>query len=127
MNFLEARLSHETEKPMVYGEGFQLSVPEKLKERFLKAKDRELILGIRPEHLYDHRLKATFPGGELLTATVEVVEPIGSQIILLASSGGVQLTACVDPQTEAKPATEMEFLVDMNRMHLFDKETQKAY
>ena len=34
---------------------------------------------------------------------------------------------CVDPQTDAKPNTEMKFLVDMNRMHLFDKQTQKAY
>ena len=127
MNFFEVRLSREKQKLVVHGEIFQLSVPEKLQDRFLKAKDREIILGIRPEHLYDHRLKGPFPGGELLTATVEVVEPIGSQIILLASNGPVQLTACIDPQTEAKPKTEMKFLIDMNRMHLFDKETQKAY
>ncbi len=127
MNFFNVRLSHQKDRLVVQGEIFQLSVPEKSQDRFLRAGGRDLVLGIRPEHLYDSQLKGPFPGAEPLRATVEVVEPIGSQIILLASSGPVQLTACVDPQTEVKPNTEIKFLVDMNRMHLFDKQTQKAY
>jgi len=58
---------------------------------------------------------------------VEVVEPIGSQVILLATRGTENLTACVDPQTRAKPNTAIKFVVDTNRLHLFDKQTEKAY
>jgi ABC-type sugar transport system ATPase subunit len=56
-----------------------------------------------------------------------VVEPIGSEIILLASCGSDQLTARVDPQTRAKPQMEMDFLLDMSRIHIFDDLTKEAY
>jgi multiple sugar transport system ATP-binding protein len=68
-----------------------------------------------------------FPGAEVLEVTIDVVEPIGSHIILLVSSGSTHLTASVDPQTDAKPQMAKELLVDMNRIHLFDKATGGSY
>ena len=127
MNFFEVRIAAEKGTLRVKGDSFQLTIPDGLQDRFLQAKDRELVLGIRPEHIYDKTIKGPFPGGEPLRATVEVVEPIGSQVILLASCGTENLTASVDPQTRAKPNMKLEFLVDTNRLHLFDKMTEKAY
>jgi multiple sugar transport system ATP-binding protein len=127
MNFFDVRLAGEKGALFVESENFRLTASDRLQDRFMHAKDRELVLGIRPEHIYDRGVKGEFPGGELLKATVEVVEPIGSQVILLASCGSSNLTACVDPQTHAKPNMELEFVVDTNRLHLFDKTTEKAY
>lgn len=127
MNFFDVRITAEKGTLRVKGDSFQLTIPDGLQDRFLQAKDRELVLGIRPEHIYDKTIKGPFPGGEPLRATVEVVEPIGSQVILLASCGTENLTASVDPQTRAKPNMKLEFLVDTNRLHLFDKMTEKAY
>jgi multiple sugar transport system ATP-binding protein len=127
MNFFDVQITAEKGTLCIQGDNFQLGIADELQNRFLPAKDRELILGIRPEHIYDKALKGLFPGGELLRATVEVVEPIGSQVILLASCGSENLTACVDPQTRAKPNTAIKFVVDTNRLHLFDKQTEKAY
>jgi multiple sugar transport system ATP-binding protein len=109
------------------GEKFKLAIPASLRKRFLGAKGRRAVLGIRPEHLYEKGIKSPFHGGEILRVEIEVVEPVGSEVILIASCGSVNITACVDPQTEAKPGTSMELLVDMNRMHLFDKDTGEAY
>ncbi len=114
-------------KLFVRGQNFKLIIPKASQDRYLKAKNREAILGIRPEYIYDKEIKGTFPGGEPLRATVEVVEPVGSEVILLSSCGPDHLTACVDPQTSARPHAEMEFLVDMNRIHLFDKDTEDVY
>jgi multiple sugar transport system ATP-binding protein len=127
MNFFDVRVSGEKGALFVESENFRLAIANRLQDRFVPAKDRELILGIRPEHIYDKEVKGEFPGGELIEATVEVVEPIGSQVILLASCGSENLTACVDPQTRAKPNTAIKFVVDTNRLHLFDKQTEKAY
>ncbi len=127
MNFFDVRITSEKGTLRVNGDNFQLTIPAGLQDRFLQAKDRELVLGIRPEHIYDRSIKGSFAGGEPLKATVEVVEPIGSQVILLASCGSENLTACVDPQTRAKPNAAIEFLVDTNHLHLFDKQTEKAY
>jgi multiple sugar transport system ATP-binding protein len=127
MNFFDVRLNGEKGALFIESENFRLAISDRLQNRFVPAKDRELILGIRPEHIYDKHVKGEFPGGEPLEATVEVVEPIGSQVILLASCGFENLTACVDPQTRAKPNAAIKFVVDTNRLHLFDKQTEKAY
>lgn len=127
MNFFAVQIKDVKGALFVRGENLELEIPNHLQERFIKAKGRELVFGIRPEHIYERDLKSSFPGGELLKATVEVVEPIGSEVILLTTSGSTQLTACVDPQTNAKPNTSIDFLVDMNRMHLFDKNSKESY
>ncbi len=127
MNFLDVRLGAEDGRPLVFGESVKLLVPEKFQDRLLKAKGRDLILGVRPEYIYDKALKGGFPGGETIRVSAEVVEPIGSQIIVLVSAGNTHLTACLDPQTSAQPRKTMELLVDTNRMHFFDRDTGEAY
>jgi multiple sugar transport system ATP-binding protein len=58
-----------------------------------------------------------------LKATVEVIEPLGSEVILIVTVGGHQFTAKVDSHTKASRHQSIELSVDMNNMHLFDKET----
>ena len=127
MNFLSVQVSGDSPNQFVAGENFKLTVPNKFNERFRNLRNRELILGIRPEHIYDYSIKGPFPGGERLKALIEVVEPIGSEVVLLANCGSSQLTARVDPQTQAKPQVPLELVLDMNHMHLFDRDSQKAY
>jgi multiple sugar transport system ATP-binding protein len=127
MNVLEARVITEHGSLFVHGEQFKLAIPGVLKDRFIKAKDREVLLGIRPEHLYDKKLKGSFPSGENLKVDIDVVEPVGSELIVIASLGSVQLTACVAPQSNAKPHMAIELLVDMDKIHLFDRQTEAAF
>jgi multiple sugar transport system ATP-binding protein len=127
MNFLNVKMHGEEGRLHAKSNNFKLAIPDSLYDRFVKAKDREVILGIRPEHIYDKEIKGAYLEGEKLKVTIDVVEPIGSEIILLASCGSDQLTARVDPQTRAKPQAEMEFLLDMSRTHIFDKVTKEAY
>jgi multiple sugar transport system ATP-binding protein len=127
MNFFEVHVAEENGALFVKGENFKLAIPKNLQERYLKAKDREAILGIRPENIYEKEDKGPFPGGEPLKATIEVVEPVGSELILLASCGSDPLTVCVDPKIQVKPHDSKDFLIDMNRMHLFDKLTKQVY
>lgn len=127
MNFLEVRVAEENGSLFVIGDSFKLTIPKDLQPRYLKAKDKQAILGIRPEHIYDKAMKGPFPGGEILKVTIEVVEPVGPEVIILASCASAQITACLDPQTTGKPHMEREFLIDMNRMHLFNKSTEEVY
>jgi multiple sugar transport system ATP-binding protein len=126
MNFFDVRVVERNGSLFVEGKNFKMAVPAGLQDRYLKVKDREAVLGIRPQHIFDRGIRGQFPGGELLRATVEVVEPVGSEVILLATCGSAQLTAMVDSQTLAKPHAEIEFLVDMNHMHIFDKSTEEV-
>ncbi len=127
MNFLAVQVTSDNDNLLVVGKNFKLTIPAKLHARFQHTRGRELIFGIRPEHIYDYSIKGSFPGGEILNALIEVVEPIGSEVVLLASCGSSQLTARVDPQTQAKPQVQLELVLDMNHMHLFDSDTKDAY
>lgn len=127
MNFIECRIVSQNGRLFVSIPEKMLEIPSSLQDRFTKSDGRECIFGIRPEHIYDSTLKAPFQNAERLTAIIEVVEPLGSEIILLTRMGSERFTASVDPQTKAHPSEAIEFLIDMNQMHLFDKETGIAY
>jgi multiple sugar transport system ATP-binding protein len=127
MNFLNVDLVQENDGLYVIEKNFKLSIPAKLRERFLPAIGRPVVLGIRPEHIYDKKLATPFPGSESLKVEVEIVEPVGSETILHASCGSAKLVACVDSKTEARYGASMELMLDMNQIHLFDKESGKAF
>ena len=127
MNFMDADLVRENGGLSVRINEHQLPLPDSLKNRFEKALGRQVVFGLRPEFIYDLNLKEPFPGAVRIAAEVKVVEPIGSQVILLSTFGSNTVTAAVDPQTDARPRTPIELLFDMNKMHLFDRETEEAY
>ena len=127
MNFWEGRLVEEDGTLLVKGVNLKLCVPEKLRARFMAAKDRDIIFGIRPERIYTSQFRHLAAGAQPLRAKVVVVEPLGNTVNLLAISGDVQFTASVDPESEVRPREEMEFYLDMNWMHIFDKSTGAAY
>lgn len=127
MNFLDVSVCLEGSSLYVKGENFKLAIPESFQSRYLELKDQKVVFGIRPEAIFDKTLTSPFPGGETLNATIDIIEPVGSGVILTASLGSDQLKAFVDPKTRARPHKEMEFLVAMDRMHLFDKSTGEGF
>jgi multiple sugar transport system ATP-binding protein len=127
MNFLDVCVLEENGALVLKGEDFKFAVPEHLRNRYLVAKDREAILGIRPHHIYDMDVKRQLNGAQSVRMTIEIIEPVGVEVIVYGYCGSAQLTACVDPKTRAAPHREWEFFVDMNQIHLFDKTTGEAY
>jgi len=127
MNFLNACVVERDDGLAVKGEGFELTIPDHLKANYMKAKNQEAVFGIRPEHIFDLKEKQPFQGGEILKVTVDVFEYVGSETILVAKCASDQIIACMNPMTEARPQGEMEWLVDMNRMYLFDRSTGEVF
>lgn len=127
MNFLDARAEKENDILYVTGDGFKFTVPEDRRDRYTMALGREVTLGIRPEHIFDRDLKGPFPGAEEMCAKIEVYEPMGSQVVLRSVCGSNPVVASVDPLTKARAHHDITFLVNTNKMHLFDKETKKVY
>lgn len=126
MNFFEGRVVEESGELTLRGGDFAFAVPAALKGGYVKAKGREIVFGIRPEHIFVRERWGTAPNGQIINAKIDVVEPIGSGIIILATSGGWNFTACVDPSTRLAKHSKVDFIFDMERMHLFDKNTKDA-
>ena len=62
----------------------------------------------------------------VINATVEVTEMMGAETYLYLTCEGINLTARVSPRTSARPQDEIKVALDPNRIHIFDKETEKA-
>jgi multiple sugar transport system ATP-binding protein len=127
MNFVEGLVVEEEGEMVVRGDGYRFTVPEERRDRYRRAIGREIVLGLRPEHIFDKDLKGPFPGGEPLHGEVEVYEPLGSEVILRAKCGPHQIIATVEPTTRARVHSHVEFLVHTHHMHLFDRKTEEVY
>ena len=51
-------------------------------------------------------------------------ELLGAEVNLHYEIGDVTCTAKVNPRTTARPGDEVEFAMDVARLHVFDKETE---
>jgi multiple sugar transport system ATP-binding protein len=81
-----------------------------------------VVFGIRPENISD-REESGEHQQERVPATVNVVEPLGSEVIVELAAGDHIFVGRLDPTTTARPMHEMAVYFDMGRFHLFDAET----
>ena len=85
---------------------------------------RKVMLGIRPEDLYDpsYSLKDFH---ESITSKITVREMVGAEIFLYFDLNGAAMTARVDPKCSYRVNDEAKLLIDTDKIHLFDPETEK--
>ena len=47
-------------------------------------------------------------------------------ITLVPVAAGFSMTARVDPRTNARPGDKVKFAIDTEKIHIFDKDTEKT-
>ena len=57
-------------------------------------------------------------------STIRVYELLGAEVFLYFDVDGTQVTARVDPRTTARPGDVVKFAIDVEKIHIFDKETE---
>ena len=125
MNFLDARLVADNGGVAVDLQGMRLPLPPQQAKGAEAYMNRNVVFGIRPEDILSTPEKKSASLAPL-RATVEVLEPLGAEIILELSCQGYAFTARMDPQMRAKMHDEIEVYFDMERVHLFDPQTEQA-
>jgi ABC-type sugar transport system ATPase subunit len=85
----------------------------------------KVTVGIRPEDV-DIASGALPPGWVELPATVEVVEPLGSDTLVFTSVFGAAMTARVRPGDRPAPGSQIKLRMNPDRAHIFDAETGRA-
>ena len=155
MNLIRARLRAEEGRVRAELNGSTLELPERALPRALdRFMGREVIVGIRPEHLADAALAGPLNGKPTLAAPVTLAEPVGAEVIVhfeldvppvvtrdtlelardvdeveaadeLAAEHAT-LTARLDPRTDASPGRVVSLVVDAACLYFFDPETETA-
>ena len=124
MNFLDAELDGEGDALTVRGDGFSLPVSERLRARALAAPERQVTVGLRPEHFLAERTSDA--RHHAVALDVDVAEYIGSSQFLAAHIGAKPVTATVFAGPDADPMRSGEYFFDVSRMYLFDRATGEA-
>ena len=123
MNFIEGALVKRSSGLFFNEDNFQVKLPEEMVAVVANLEGKEVVLGIRPEDIYD-KVYATNPSPDnTITATVEVVEPMGSEAYLYLTTGKTPFIARVDTHEQVEVNTDIELVFDMAKAHLFDATT----
>lgn len=106
---------------------------------------RSLVLGIRPEDIYDAATASELAGDARISGKVELVEALGSDVIVhfgikaraaivvssdsldelrdVSGGGAAHCTARLSARAQLAIGDTAEMMLDLERLHLFDGET----
>ena len=137
MNFIDAVLKEEYGQFIVEfgsedtkssrGVKYQIIVPEsKVNDELSNYVGKEIILGVRPEAIHDEEMYLSNATTGVIDTNVEITEMMGAETYLYLLCEGIPLTARVSPRSTARPGDDIKVAIDPNRIHIFDKETEKA-
>ncbi|PID58368.1 glycerol-3-phosphate ABC transporter ATP-binding protein [candidate division KSB3 bacterium] len=126
MNFFRAKLIRQDGGLTVDMGNFSLAVPSEYTSIYEAHVNKDVTFGIRPEDIADDIPEDRRGKWESFSAKVEVIEPLGAEIILELSKGEHAFIARVDPHSKSQLGQEVAVYFDMLKIHLFDPETGKV-
>ncbi len=130
MNFINAKLEEANGGlVLIIGEGdqtFKVPVPESKVTPAVKAKvGQEVIMGIRPEDMHDDEMHLS-TATAIVECEVEVTELMGHETYLYLSLAGTPIVARVNTRSAAKVGDVVKVALSVNKLHIFDKETEQT-
>ena len=128
MNFIPATLSVSGREVAVEAFGRKFVLPERYaNEEILSHDGREIVFGVRPEAISDDSDYVKAHSEAVFEADVDVVEMLGAETNVYVTVGGdISLTCRVNPVTStSKVGQQIPLAIDLNRVHVFDKETEQ--
>lgn len=126
MNFLNGKISAINGDFFFVDRGIKLRLLPQHHAKISPYRDKEVIFGIRPEDLYDKIFAQDARPEFTITATVDVVEPMGSEIFLYLNAGNNSFVARVSNQDTATVNQDLQVVFDMSKAHFFDPKTEQA-
>jgi multiple sugar transport system ATP-binding protein len=124
MNFADVTLVENGGKPVAEAPGLRIGLPGALAARARSKAGRKATLGIRPEDI--HVASAADAPEYCFDAVVEVVEQLGSEILLDTRVGPALMVASVEPTLRMRAHDNLKLALKPERLHLFDAETEAA-
>ena len=127
MNFIEGRIVREQGLQFLSTDrSVHLPLMEKYHQALQPHVNHKVTLGIRPEDIYladqvfsDHPMAFA----ELV---LDVVEPLGSELILYLRSPDYVLIARVAPSALPEEGQVLKVAIDLEKLHFFDAETEET-
>ena len=126
MNFMDGTIVRKDGKLYFDEDNFQVEIDKGMIDKIGKFEGKEITLGVRSEHIHDKAFVPNPPPGRIVSARVEVVEPMGSEIFLYMNTGKHSFVARVDAHDKPQVNQDLQLVFDMDHIHFFDKECEET-
>jgi len=117
MNFLACCLKKQDGRLMLVNETLAITLPEEWILALATMEGKQVTLGVRPENIVPGS------GADKIQATVEVVEPLGSETLLHLRVGIQALVVKAGPDYKPSIGERINISFEMNKAHVFNTET----
>src|SRR5262245_31970585 len=124
MNFIDATITEAAAELYAETTGLRVKVPPEHGAKLASYKGQSITLGIRPEDLREAR--GSHHQDVSFDAVVDVVEPLGSEILLDTRVGSQTIVARVDPAVRARLHEKIRLSYIPERLRFFDNQTEQA-
>jgi multiple sugar transport system ATP-binding protein len=126
MNFFDVTIARGDGGLQAVGDGFQLKIPSAKQDALKGYLDKRVVMGLRPEDLFDSAYVAPDITSGPIDAKVEVIELMGNEVFLYLAVGQHPFVARVDPRTQARAGSRLPMIANLDKIHFFDKATEQV-
>ncbi|MCI9681042.1 MAG: sn-glycerol-3-phosphate ABC transporter ATP-binding protein UgpC [Lachnospiraceae bacterium] len=125
MNFFEAVCEEQDGKAVLKIGNERISLPGEKGGALLSDgyKGKQVIMGIRPEDVHEAGPEET---ENVIESEVTVYELLGAEVYLYSELQKTNMIARVAATTTAKVGSKVRFAFDTEKIHVFDKDTEKV-
>lgn len=124
MNFLQGTVDEQG--TVIKGEAFSFPLINGIHSAVDSYHGKLIWVGVRPEHIVLKSVSKANGTGGALQGTVELIEPLGSDVELHVNVGGALITCQVDRDHAVRAGDQVELVADAARLYLFDRESEHS-
>jgi len=126
MNFFPATVQKNNGKLFVDAGAFSVQIPDDRTIVYTPYISKSVIFGIRPEDIHNPQYAPPGIIAQPVNAMVDVTELMGNEIFVYLKSGDHNFVARVDPRSRYQIGNLVQMVFNMENMHIFDRETERA-
>ncbi len=128
MNFLDAAVISKEDDVFLKVGSTMLKLPASKKAPFMNGSynNKMVVLGIRPEDVHDSEAFINNSPDSVIRSKIALYELMGAEVFLYFDIEGKRMTARVNPRTQLRIGDDATFALDMEKIHIFDRETEET-
>lgn len=127
MNFIEGNIIRDNNLFFHSNDGeIHLPVANEMKNLLEKYIHKDVVIGIRPEDIFINNSNNGIHDNPSAVMTLDVVEPMGNETTIYASSSENNIIASVKPQDLPDIGKEVKLFFNISNLHYFDKTTEQT-
>lgn len=128
MNFIDAVISQHGDQYHIDFSGYSIPIPQGKggADTFGAYVGKPVVLGLRAEDFHTEDIFLSNASESLIDVDIEIAELMGAEVFLYTLCQGNKIVVKAPSRVQARGGDRMQLALDMNKIHVFDKETERA-